>query len=87
MKHGTQHYLVDIISLEWLEFKIIVICLKLRSKLRIYGFVCDFGSFAHKVAQTWFVFGETWHTILLGIYYRVEMVRIENESHMLDITC
>ena len=41
----------------------------------------------HKVDQTWVVLQETWHTILFGIYYGVEMVRIENQGHMLEITC
>ena len=46
-----------------------------------------FGTFAHKEAQTWFVLYETGHTTPFGIYYCVEMVRIENPSHMLEITC
>ena len=37
MKLGTQHYLVHIIVLKWLEFKTIIICLKLRA--------CDFKIF------------------------------------------
>ena len=87
MKQGTPHYLVYIIVLKWLEIKFIVICLILRAKLRFYGFLSVVGTFAHKVAQTWFVLKETWHTTLFGIYYCVEMVRIENYSHMLEITC
>ena len=43
-----------------------------------------FGTFAHKVAQTWFVLHETWHTTLFGKYYCVEMVRTKNPSHMLQ---
>ena len=46
-----------------------------------------FGTFSHKVVQNWFVLHETWHTKLFGIYSCVEMVRIENQSHMLEITC
>ena len=46
-----------------------------------------FGTFVHKVAQTWFFLHETWHTILFGIYYCVEVVRNENHSNMLEITC
>ena len=53
--------------LKWLEFKIIVIHKKLRVKLRFYGLLSDIGTFAHKVAQIWFVFYETWHTNLFGI--------------------
>ena len=43
-----------------------------------------FGTFAHKVAQTWFVLGETLHTLQFGIYYCVEVVRIESYSHILE---
>ena len=43
--------------------------------------------FSHKVVQTSFVCDETWHTTLFDIYYCVEMVIIENNSHMLDIMC
>ena len=39
-----------------------------------------FGTFAHKVVQTWFVLHETWHTTLFGKYYCVELVRIKNSS-------
>ena len=47
-----------------------------------------FWHFAHKEAdQTWFVLQETWHTTLFDICYCVEVVRFENNSHMLDITC
>ena len=72
---------------KWLELKTIVICLKLRVKLRFQVFLSVFGTFAHKVAQTWFVLHETWHTSLFGIYYYVEVIIIENQSHMLEITC
>ena len=51
-----------------------------------FFFMC-FGTFADKVAQTWFFLHETWHITLFGIYYCVEVVRIENHSHMLEITC
>jgi hypothetical protein len=40
----------------------------------------------HKVPQTLFVLHETWHTQLFGLYYCVEMVRIEKHSHMLENT-
>ena len=60
--------------LKWLELKIIVICLKLRAKLGFKGFLSVFGTFANKVDQTWVVLQETWHTILFGIYYGVQMV-------------
>ena len=45
-----------------------------------------FGTFVHKVVQTWVVLHETWHAKLFGIYYCVEVDRIENHSHMLEIT-
>ena len=51
------------------------------------GLLSLFGTFVHKVAQTWFVLLKTWHTILFGIYYFFEVVRNENHSHMLEITC
>ena len=85
-KLGTQHYLKYIIVLKWLELKIIVICLKLRVKLIFYAFLNVFGTFALKVAQTWFLLHETWHTTLFGIYYFVEVFTIESHSHMLEIT-
>ena len=62
--------------LKWLELQIIVIGYILCAKFRFYGFLSFFGTFAHKVAQTWFVLHETWHTTLFGIYYCVEVVRI-----------
>ena len=87
MKFGTQHYLVYIIVLESLKLKTIVICLKLRAKLCFYGFVCVFGTFSHKVVQPWFVKHVILKTTLFSIYYCFEMIRIENKSHMLEITC
>ena len=54
--------------------------------MRFYGFLSDFGTFAHKVAQTWFVLHLIWHTTLFGIYYCAEMVRIVNHSNILNIT-
>ena len=45
------------------------------------------GTLVHKVAQTFFVLHETWHTTLFGIYYCVELVRHESYSHMPEITC
>ena len=47
--------------------------------LRVLNF---FDTFMHEFAQTWFVLHETF-----GIYYCVEVVWIENYSHMLEITC
>ena len=45
------------------------------------------GTFAHKVAQTWFVLRETWHSTQFQIYYCVEVVWIANNMYMLQITC
>ena len=73
--------------LNWLETKRIVICLNLHAKLRIFGFLNVFCTFSHKVVQTYFVWHETWHTTLFGIYYCVEIVRIDKNSHMHEITC
>ena len=55
--------------------------------MRFYGFLLFFDIFAHKVAQTWIMLHETWNTTPFGIYYLVEVVRIENHSHMLQTTC
>ena len=41
----------------------------------------------HKVAQILFVLHETRHTTLFGTYYCDEVVRIENNSDILEITC
>ena len=40
----------------------------------------------HKVAQTLLYLHEPWHTTLFGIFYCVEVVRIEIRSHLLEIT-
>ena len=83
----VSHETLYMIVLKWREFKIIVICYKLRAKLWFNGFSSFFGTFAHKVAQTLFFLHEIWHTTLFGIYYYVAVVRIEKRSHMLEITC
>ena len=70
-----------------LESKTIVKFLKLRSKLLFNGFLSVFGTFAHKVVQILFVWHETWHTRLFAIYYCGIMVRIEINSHTLEIKC
>ena len=36
-----------------------------------------------KVAKIWFVWNETWHITIFGIYYCAKMFRIENTSVML----
>ena len=51
-----------------------------------FRFFSVFGTFSLKVLQTWYVWHETWHTTLFGIYYCVEMVRVEKNTHMLEIT-
>ena len=76
MKFGTQHYLVYLIVLKWLESKTTVIFLKLRANLCFSDFLSVFGTFSYKVVQTWFVCHETWHTTLFGICYSIEKVRI-----------
>ena len=50
------------------------------------GFLSVFGTFAHKVAQTWFVLRKTLHTTLFRIYYCVEVAIIVNHSYILEIT-
>ena len=86
-KHGTQYYLVYIIVLKCSDSKTIVMYLKLRAKLRCKCFLYFFGTFSHKVVQTLFVSHETNSTTLFGINYWVELPRIKNNSHMLEITC
>ena len=54
--------------------------------LRFYGFLNNFGTFAHIVAQTCFVLQQTWHTTQFGIYHCVEVVKIKNHSHMQENT-
>jgi hypothetical protein len=50
MKLDTQHYLVYINVLKLLELEIIVICLKLRVKLRFLTVLMNFVIFERKVA-------------------------------------
>ena len=49
------------------------------------GFLSVFGTFAHKVAQTLFVFHKTWHTTLFRVYNCVEVAIIVNHSYILEI--
>ena len=56
-KLGTQHYLVYIIVLNWLESRTIFISFTLHAKLVFLRFLSVFVTFLHKVVQTWFV----WH--------------------------
>ena len=49
------------------------------------GFFGFFGTFANKVAQTWLVLRETWHSTQFGIYYCVVVVRIADNSYMLQL--
>ena len=73
----------------WKDYnqKHIVIGLKLRAKLSVCGFLSALGTFSHKMVQTWFVWHQTGHTILIGTYYGVEFVRNQNNSQMFEITC
>ena len=87
IKLGIQHYLVYVIVLKLLEAKTIVRCLKLHVKLRFLGFLSAFGTFVHRVVQILFVWHETGKTILFGICNCVKRVKIQNNSHMLEITC
>ena len=63
-------------------------CLKLRALLHFKGFFfIFFDTFAYNVVQNFFVCHETYDTTLIGIYCCVEIVTIENNSHMLETTC
>ena len=73
--------------LKWLESKIIVICLKLREKLFFSSYFIFFSTFLDKVVQTFIVLHETWHQTLFSLYYCVDMVILENNSHVLENTC
>ena len=67
-KHGliptkldTQHCLVDVIVLKWLELVTVLSFL-------FMVFLAFLGTFSHKMDQAWFVWNETWHKTLFGIY-------------------
>ena len=51
---------------------------------RFLMFFCCTCSF--KAVETLFVWHETWPTTVFATYYFVEMHKIENNGHMLDIT-
>ena len=86
-KHNTQHNLVNVIVLKWLTMKTIVICSKLLAKFRFWSYFSIFGIFSLKVVQTLVVWHKTWHTTLYGICYCVEIVGVENNGDILEITC
>ena len=46
----------------------------------------NFDTCSPNVVETWFLLHETWHTTQVFIYFCVEMIRIENNRDMLDIT-
>ena len=59
---------------------------EITCKVSVLRFLSFFGTFAHKVAQTWFVLHETLHTTIFGMYYCVEVVRSENHNYIIEIT-
>ena len=61
--------------------------LELLVKLRFCRFLNFFDTFAHKKSLTWYVLHETWRTTVFGIYDCVEVIGIEKDIHMLEITC
>ena len=69
-KIGTQHYLVYIILLKWLETKTILMWLILRAMLRFWGFLSVFRTLLHQVVKTWFFLQQQmahntiWHILL-----------------------
>ena len=75
-KLGTEHYLVYVIVVKWLESKTIVICLKLSAKLRFWVFFLTFLVLSRIKGFKLGLFGTTWHTILFRICYFAEMVWI-----------
>ena len=86
MKLGTQDYLVYIIVLKWLEQKNRHM-LEIMYQVAFLMFLKIFDTYSVKIVQTLFVWHETWHTTLISIYYCFEMVRIENNCHIFEITC
>ena len=86
-KLSIKHYFVYLILLKWWQSKTIVIRFKLYAKLRVSCFLSIFGVFSLTVVQTWFVWQEAWHTTLFWIYYCLEIVRVQDNSHMREITC
>ena len=58
--------------------------LEITSYVAILRFFKLYGGYSVQVVQTWFVWPETWHTTLFGIDNRIEMVKIENNSHMFE---
>ena len=51
------------------------------------GFLSVSDCFKHKIVQIWFVLHETWCITQFGIYYCIEMARIKNNIHIIEITC
>ena len=75
------YFCAEVVKIEYHSHMLEITCQV--AFLRVFSV---FDTFGHKVAQIWFVLHETWHTKLFGIYYCVEVVRIENQIHMLEIT-
>ena len=61
--------------------------IEITYRVAILWILSFLGTIVHKVPKTWIVLHETRHTTPFGIYYCVEVVWIENHSHMLKITC
>ena len=87
--HETQHtklfgidYCVEVVRIEKHSHM-----LENTSKVSILKFLSFFGTFANKIAQTWFVLHKILQTSLFGIYYYVEVVRSENHNYMIENTC
>ena len=82
----TQHYLVYIILLKWLELKTLVICLKLRAKFLLKNFKFFWHFLTLSYSNLVYLARNMAHNTIF-IYYCFKMVRIEKNSHMHDITC
>ena len=59
--------------------------LEITCEFSFLRFFMLFGTFSHKVVKTVFFVHETGHTTKFAIYYCVEMIRIQKNSHMLKI--
>ena len=87
MKLSTQHYFVYILLCGNGEIENNSHMHEITCYVLFKGFLGCVGTFSHKVVPTWFVFHETRHKTLFYIYYCVEVIRIENNNHKLEITC
>ena len=66
-----------ILVLIWLKLKTIVVCLKLRAKLRFEGFLSVFCAFSHKLVHILFFWHVTCHTIYLVHIFVLKLLELK----------